>query len=208
MRLTPLGLIFVAATALGCGRHYISDLPLVWVGVKKNPVATTAVDKAFATVPITLGDLKDARPGPHSKVGIYEDDGFVVTTSGDVGAFWRDRFRAMLESAGARLEGQPQARIDADLLEFDCIEGNTFNATVRMRVTVVRPGMEAWTKHYEGTGKRWGRTHNPENFNEALANALAEATRKLIQDEAFANALLGQASAPATPARPSSQTTL
>lgn len=199
----PFILAFVCVTAFGCGTHYIHDLPLVWTGVSKNPAASTAVDKAFAAVPIELGDLRDARDSDRSKVGTYEDDGFVVTTSGDVGAFWRGRLRAMLESAGARLESSPQARVDADLLQFDCIEGNTFNAVVRMRVTVTRPGGQPWSKHYEGRGKRWGRTHKEENFNEALSNALAEATRKLLQDEAFADALVGRApGSPAVPAQP------
>ncbi|HVH42571.1 MAG TPA: hypothetical protein VM925_09510 [Labilithrix sp.] len=190
----------LCATTLACGGQYITDLPLVWAGVDKNPAATTAVGNAFSAVPVTLGELRDARPGDKSKVGTYEDDGFVVTTKGDVAGFWRGRLRVMLESAGARLESAPQARIDAELLQFDCIEGNTFNGVARMRIIVIRPGAEPWSKHYEGRSKRWGRTHKPENFNEALSNALAEATRKLVQDEAFAKALLGQAqSAPSSP---------
>lgn len=185
---------------MGCSTHYIADLPLVWAGVKHNPASTTAVGNAFNAVPVTLGELKDARTGDKSKIGVYEDDGFVVTTKGDVAAFWRGRLRTMFESAGARLENSPQARIDAELLQFDCTEGNTFNATARMKITVVRPGAEPWSKHYEGTSKRWGRTHKEENFNEALSNALAEATRKIVQDEAFAKALLGQPQAPTAPA--------
>lgn len=190
MRLILLAL--VCATTLACGTHYITDLPLVWSGVKQNPVATTAVDRAFEAVPVTLGELRDMRPGDKGKVGTYEEDGFVVMTSGNVADFWRGRLRAMLESAGARLESAPQARIDADLLQFDCIEGKTFNGVVRMRIIVSRPGAEPWSKHYEGRSKRWGRTHKAENFNETLSNALAEATRKVVQDEAFAKALLGQ----------------
>lgn len=179
--------------SVGCGGpHYIADLPLVWAGVKRSPAATTSVDKAFAAVPVTLGELKDSRPGDKSKIGVYEDDGFVVTTKGDVAAFWRGKLREMLEGAGARLENAPQARIDAELLRFECVEGNRFNATARMRISVARPGAEAWSKVYEGTSSRWGRTHKEENFNEALSNALAEATRKVVQDEAFARALLGQ----------------
>jgi hypothetical protein len=195
MRASLLALVFAAS--LGCGTHYIGDLPLVWAGVDKNPASTTAVGNAFNAVPVTLGDLTDARQGDKSKVGAYEDDGFAVTTRGDVAAFWRGRFRAMLESAGARLEKSPQARIDAELLQFDCIEGNTFNAVARMKVTVLRPGAESWSKNYEGRSKRWGRSHKEENFNEALSNALAEATRALVQDEAFAKALLGEPQAAA-----------
>ncbi len=67
-----------------------------------------------------------------------------------------------------------------------------------MKVTVTRhDGAAPWSKTYTGTGKRWGRTHNPENFSEALTSALAEASRRLVQDQEFAAALTG--TPPATP---------
>jgi hypothetical protein len=186
-------LLLLASVACG-GPRYIEDLPLVYRGVHKNPAATTTVDQAFAAVPIELGELRDVRTGDKSKVGTYEDDGFTVRTNGDVRAFWAGRFRALLESAGARFQYPSGARIDADLIDFDCVEGNTFDATVRMRLTVTRHDVQQpWSKVYEGKGKRWGRTHNPENFDEALSNALAEATRKVVQDPGFANALQGRA---------------
>ena len=50
---------------------------------------------------------------------------------------------------------------------------------------------EPWAKTYVGSSKRWGRTHNPENFQEALSNALADVAQKLLSDEAFAAALTG-----------------
>jgi hypothetical protein len=188
--------VAVISLPLACGGpRYIEDLPLVWRGVDKGPAAITAVDQAFAAVPLEMGELRDARTGDHLKVGTYEDDGFTVRTKGDVRAFWAGRFRALLEGAGAKFQSPAGARIDADLVEFDCIEGNTFDATVRMSVTVIRPGAQPWSKAYEGKGKRWGRTHNPENFDEALSNALAEATRKVVQDSAFADALQGRTEA-------------
>jgi hypothetical protein len=201
----PFLLALACASLLACGGpHYIADLPLVWAGSEKSPATSTTVGNAFASVPLTLGDLTDARSGDKSKVGTYEEDGFVVTTKGDVAAFWRGRLRALLESAGARLSQTPQARIDAELLQFECNEGNTFNGVARMRIVVTRAGMQPWSKHYEGRSKRWGRSHKEENFNEALSSALAEATRQVVQDEAFGRALLGQPQA--APASASSGT--
>lgn len=186
-------LLLVTVTACGGGNKQIQDLPLIWTG-EKNPTASTPVDKAFAAGPIEVGEFKDGRAGDRSVVGTYEDDGFKVRTKGDVRAFWAGRLRIALEAAGAKLGSPAQARFDAELLEFDCIEGNTFNATVRMKITVTRHdgATMPWSKTYEGKGKRWGRTHNPENFNEALVKALAEASRKLVQDPEFAAALLGE----------------
>ncbi|HEV7555329.1 MAG TPA: hypothetical protein VGO00_07750, partial [Kofleriaceae bacterium] len=49
----------------------------------------------------------------------------------------------------------------------------------------------------------WGRTHNPENFNEALTNALVEVANNVLRDEEFGRILLSPAAAPpAGPAAP------
>jgi hypothetical protein len=189
------GTLLLAGSLTACGGHGpIQDLPLVWTGAK-NPAATTAVEKALAAGPVEVGEFKDARAVERDVVGVFEDDGFRVRTKGDVRAFWAGRLRIMVESAGLKFGAPGASRFDAELLEFHCVEGNTFDATVRMKVTVTRrDGVDgrAWSKVYEGKGKRWGRTHNPENFSEALTSALAEAGRKLVQDPEFAAALTGQ----------------
>jgi hypothetical protein len=182
--------LILALTACGGGDKQIRDLPLLWADAK-NPTATTAVQKAFAAGAIEIGEFTDGRAGDRAVVGTYEDDGFKVRTNGDVRAFWAGQLRILLEGAGVKFGSPAEARLDARLLEFSCIEGNTFNATVRMAITVTRHEGGQWSKTYTGEGKRWGRTHNPENFDEALSNALAEATRKAVQDEEFAAALVG-----------------
>lgn len=195
-RLRMGALVALVALTLGAGCGHpppTTDLPLVWRH-DKTPAASTAVDKAFAAGSLEVGEFKDGRAGDKDVVGRYEDDGFIVRTKGDVRAFWAGRLRVMLESSGARLGAPGIARFDAELLDFDCVEGNTFNATVRMRVTVTRHDTsQPWSKVYEGKGKRWGRTHNPDNFDEALSIALYEMTRKMVQDEEFASAVLGRA---------------
>jgi Uncharacterized lipoprotein len=187
-----LTVLLLSVSACGGANQQIEDLPLVWTG-EKSPSASTAVDKAFAAGPIELGQLSDGRQGDRAAVGSYADDGFRVKTKDDVHAFWANRLRVILEGAGAKLGSPAPARFDASLLEFDCVEGNTYNATVRMNVTVTRQdGSPPWSKTYEGRAKRWGRSHSAENFNEALTKALAEATRRLLQDEEFATAVVGQ----------------
>lgn len=189
--LLALALAVSAGALPACGgTTYIEDLPLVWSGAK-SPRPSPAVAAAYAAGPIALGDLRDARARDPRHVGTYEDDGFKVMTNGDVRAFWAGRVRTMLEDGGARLGEPAQARIDAELVELDCLEGNTFNATAGMRVTVTRYGKEPWSKLVQGTSRRWGRTHKPAMFNEAISNALADAMKKLVNDPEFAAALTG-----------------
>lgn len=189
-----LGLLLVlSGLSVACGGGgKITDLPLVWSGVKKLPPASPAVAAALKAVPIEPGEFKDGRTTPPDIVGTYQKDGYKVTTRGDVRAFWAGHERILLEHAGAKFQTPGGARLDATLLQLDVLEGDKFNGTARVSFTVTTRSAAPWTKAYEGRVQRWGRTHKPENFDEALSNAIAEATRQLLNDEAFALALEGK----------------
>lgn len=185
-------LLVVAAMIAACGGGPIYNLSLSWRGVDRVAMPSASTAEAFAAVPLGFA-LRDVRPDP-SVVGFQEDDGIVVRTRDHVAQYCSDRFADMLRSAGARLEEQPMAALHADLLEYRVDEGGTFKGLVRLQVTVRRAGSADWSRTYEGKSARWGRTHNPVNFNEALSNALAEVFQQLVQDEDLSRALL---SAPA-----------
>lgn len=155
------------------------------------PRATGSVSRAFATASVSFG-LRDMRTDP-TAVGVYEDSGFVVRTTDNVGQYVSDRLGEILVHAGARFTPQPSAALEAELIDYQVAEGGTFAGTVRLRAIVHRGAGEPWSKTYVGMSKRWGRTHNPENFQEALSNALADAAQKLLNDEEFATALAGPA---------------
>lgn len=186
-------LFFVlSASVAGCGTSTITDLPLVWEGVGKTQPPSPAVATALGAVPIEPGEFKDGRTTPPNVVGTFQEDGFKVVTKGDVRAFWAGHQRELLEKAGARFQTPGGARLDATLLQLDVLEGNTFDGTARVTFTVTTRTSAPWSKSYEGRAKRWGRTHKPDNFDEALSNAIADATKQLLHDDAFAAALQGQ----------------
>jgi hypothetical protein len=191
MRAISLALLVVAACA-GSELHTQSGpLQLQWRGVDTGPAANEAVAASFAAVPIAFV-LRDMRPDP-SAVGNYEDSGFVVRTNDNVGTYCSTQLGSLLERAGARLREPPLASLETELLEYRVVEGGTFHGIVRLRAIVRRPNGDAWAKIYEGSSKRWGRTHNPENYNEALSNALADVATQLVHDEDFAQVLLSVA---------------
>lgn len=195
-----MALVVVAA----CGGGQISNLPLMWQGVEETPRPSAAVERSFAAAPFAFG-LRDLRPDL-TAVGVYEGDGFVVRTSDNVAQYCSDRFGELLVHAGARLNEPPVAVLEVELLEYNVVEGGNFNGAVRVRAIVRRGAEEAgWRRTYTGKSKRWGRTHNPENFNEALSNALVDVASQLMKDDDFANALIGQLTAPppAVPPYPS-----
>lgn len=163
------------------------------------PRPSPPVAQALAQVPLAFG-LRDVRPDP-ALVGLQEDGNQAIRTPDNVAQFASARMGEMFRSAGARMDETAVAVIETDLVEFRVTEGGRFKGLVALRVTVRRGGSPDWSKSYEGTSNRWGRTHNPENMNEALSNALADAMGKLVSDHAFGMALMaGQAPPRGTPA--------
>ncbi len=183
MRLFPIALVVASA----CGAGQIENLPLSWRG-DDSPHPSSEVAQALAATPITF-ELRDLRPDP-SAIGTYEDSGFVVRTKDNVGHFASTRVGEMLENAGARLRDPPVMGVATELTEFKVVEGNMFRGTARLHVLVHRgPNDPVWSKTYLGTSHKFGHTHSPENFNEALSSALEDATSQLLDDEDFAHAL-------------------
>ena len=181
--------MFVLLAACGGRGGNIKNLPLRWVGVSALPAPTTAVASALAASSFSFG-LRDLRSDP-TAVGAFQSSGFVVRTTDNVGQYCTDRMGEMLVHAGAHLNPAPGTALEAELLDYQVVEGSTFVGTVRLRVTL-RHGTDAvWSKTYTGTSKRWGRTHSPDNFNDALSNSLADATAQLLRDDGFAKSLGG-----------------
>jgi uncharacterized lipoprotein YajG len=185
MRLVHLAFL---VTAVACGGSQLTNLPLSWRGVDESPRPSAAVAQSFAAAPIAFG-LRDVRPDP-SAVGTYDDGTFTVRTSDNVAQFCSNKLGEMLAHAGARMNETPQAVLEAELLQYTVVEGATFAGTVQLRATVRRGNTgQEWSKIYTGTSKRFGRSHSADNFNEALSNALSDATSKMVTDDDFAHAI-------------------
>lgn len=182
--------MFVAIAACG-GSAKVTNLRLRWLAANKSPVASQGVAAAFAATPFAF-TVHDLRRDPWA-VGVVEDDGDLVRTSDNVGAYVGTHVSDYLERAGARLREAPLANVDIEVLELNVVEGGTFQAAVQLRVVVRRGPQDGWSQIYRGSSTRWGRTHNPDNYNEALANAIEEATLHLLEDDAFGHALLAPA---------------
>ena len=146
------------------------------------------VAAAFAKRPFTF-KLIDARPDP-TVVGGYDDTDTRIHTRTSVAEYCTLKMGAMLAAAGARVNEPSGLVLEAELLEYNVAEGGAFSGAVRFRATL-RGGKTAFTKMYAGKSVRWGRSHNPDNMNEALSNALADATEKLVSDVELARALSG-----------------
>jgi hypothetical protein len=199
VRLQRIAYLVIAVFGGACASYgQIHNLSLAWRGVDTWPRPSAPIAQAFAAAPFAFA-LRDSRLDP-SSVGTYEDDGFVVRTGDNVAQYCSTRFGEILGHAGARLREPPTAVLEAELLEYNVVESGMFNGVVRVRAVVHGGADRSWSRTFVGKSARWGRTHNPENFNEALSNALADAASQLMQDDDFARALVGEP--PPPPPRP------
>ena len=184
----------VACTLLaGCGgaKRSLNTLRLQWRGIDNQTRVNPNVSQALSMTPIVLYELQDRRPDPYA-IAYDQRNNTLIRTPDNVAQFYGPYLRQMLAAGGARFDGSPLAQLTVEILEFTAVEAGMFNATTRFRVSVDRGGGQPWTKVYEGHSKRWGRTHNPDNYNDALTNAFIDAARDMLRDNAFAGAVTGQ----------------
>jgi hypothetical protein len=184
--------------AVACGGGEIQNLPLRWRAANDSPRPSEAVAHAFSIAPFAFG-VRDVRPDT-TAVGSYEGSDFIVRTSDNVAEYCSHEMGEMLAHAGARMTEPPTSVLHTELLDYHVTEGGTFAGLVRIRASLRRGDVERWSKTFVGKSRRWGRTHNPENFNEALSNALADVTQQLVRDDELAHALAEPPAAPAAPA--------
>lgn len=174
----------------GCHGGNVENLHLSWEDADLHLRVSPTVSQALAAVPLSLG-VRDVRSDP-SVVGRVEEDGFLVRTSDNVALYASNQLGNMFQIAGAHFVAQPQATLAIDLVNYHVDEGGSFTGAVTLHVVVRRAAMPEWQRDYAGTSHRWGKTHNPDNYNEALSNALADATQQLLKDDAFGLAIMAQ----------------
>jgi hypothetical protein len=170
----------------------VAAFPLEWRGVDSGPTPSPAVMDGLRRHIVHVEPFVDKRPAD-SPIATIEDDPHPIQTPTDVAAFCTKQFTDLLKGAGARTgEGANAVDLHAEIMDFKVIEGGLFNGEARVHFSIESGGQSTWEGVYDGKSKRWGRSHSPDNYNEALSNAFAEVVRNLIQDDSFGKALAGQ----------------
>jgi hypothetical protein len=196
-----LALALVVALA-ACGHSGPSGpFPLEWRGVDSPPAASPAVSDAMRHYTFRIEPCADKRADP-TKVGSVEGSSDPVRSSSNVAAFCTQHLLAMFTQSGAKVsDAGATAILKPELVVFDVLEAGMFNGEARIRFTLDIGGKVVYEATHEGKSKRWGRSHSPENYNEALSNGLAEATASLLRDDTFGKALTAAASGTKTASR-------
>jgi hypothetical protein len=164
------------------------SFPLAWSGVDNSVIVAPEVTAAFGKHPFVLTVVKDTRANK-ATVGLTKDTNQPVLTNTDVSQFCTAQFRDTLKGAGANLLQAGDLRVNSELQTFTVEEGGSYVAKVILKVSVQRSGVETWSAIFSGQSNRWGRSFSPDNYNEALSNALAQAFRNVLLSKEFATAL-------------------
>jgi hypothetical protein len=188
-RALALALSLAAVLVGGCRTPFSSTFPLAWRGVEGSPLPSSPVAEGLRKHTLYIEGFVDNRADPR-RIGLVQEDQSPVNTSSSVAAYCTQRFGELLASAGARFATTGATVVlKPELLVYQVIEGETFNGEVRIRVSALENGKVIYEGTHSGKSKRWGRSRNPENYNEALSNALFDATQELLKDDLLASAL-------------------
>jgi hypothetical protein len=188
-RALALALSLAAVLVGGCQPRFSSTFPLEWRGVEQSPRPSSPVAEGLRKHTLRIEAFVDNRADPR-RIGLVQEDQSPVNTSSSVAAYCTQKFGELLASAGARFATTgATVTLKPELIVYQVTEGETFNGEVRIRVTALENGKVIYEGTHSGTSKRWGRSRNPENYNEALSNALFDATQELLKDELLASAL-------------------
>lgn len=185
-----------SATACG-GAELPPAFPLAWAGVESKPALTDRGRAATSGKSFHFERIVDRRADPTS-IGTESESQYVFRTTSDVGAFASERFKQLVGDAGLNLTDTGDFIVQGELRDYKVTEGNSFDAEVQLMVRVFKPGTPAFEQVYSGKGSTFGRSHSPDNINEALSKAMLTAVSLFLHDDLFADFLEGKgAKAPA-----------
>lgn len=204
-RLAASGLVLVplcSTAACGGSSELPAPFPLAWQGVESSPSLTERGRTAASGKSFHFERIVDRRADPN-KIGVDEESNYQYRTTSNVSDFTTERVQQILGSSGLSLKEPADFTVQGELVAFDVKEGDRFEGDVRVLFRVFKPGGPTFEQTYMGKASNHGRSHSPDNINEALSVAMLSVVSQFLHDELFASFLEGKGgTAPAASAAP------
>ncbi len=181
------GVIFAVLTTIAIAAPKELIVVLKWNPNVKLPMPTLDMTGglfSFSVAPVIDKRDKGTQIGENveGKVPVP------VYTKSDVPAFIGEHLAAQLKRIGLDVQaGETGQRVlRPELVEFWVSEGNHYNASVRVKVTITDTrGKELWTGMVGGGSDNFGRSLKPDNYTEAYSNSIQELAAKLVSAPGF-----------------------
>ena len=170
----------------------LENIPLEWAPTspmsERNPVDLAGIEGAKLQIdPFTDGREDSGSIGRNvNKVPVRK-----VSTREDVPRFVTYQVKSLLSGLGVDVvESGGTAIMSGEVKRFFAEEGNRYNATVELRITLSDPaGKVLWMVDTTGTSSRFGIGYKAANYYEVLSDALVGAVHELASNPNFKKAL-------------------
>jgi hypothetical protein len=178
LRLSTLALL------LALGASKLENVQLRWKPTDQPGELRNLAVQAFKDRKVVVKPFTDTRQDK-ALIGQNTEDSTPrnVTTMDDVGAFCSTQLGELLKESGVSVAAEGGGVvITGKVMRFMVDEGNMYQGTVALNLTISAKGKEIWNGIVTGESKRWGRSYKYENYMEAISDALMRATEALLRD--------------------------
>jgi hypothetical protein len=182
------GVLFAALTTTAIAAAP-KELIVVLKWNPNNKLSMPTLDMTGGLVSFSVAPVVDKRDkGTQIGENIEGKAPVPVYTKSDVAAFVGEHLLAQLKRIGldARVGETGERVLRAEMVEFWVAEGNHYNGSVRLKVTITdTKGKELWTGLVGGGSDNFGRSLKPDNYTEAYSNSIQELAAKLVSAPGF-----------------------
>jgi hypothetical protein len=173
----------------------LKDIPLQW---KPSEDVRTfrAIDlSVFHDAHFMVKPFTDVRKKPN-EIGIniekrLADRDLLVTTKDNVPQWLTSHFSRTLSNFGIDVvEDKGNFTLQAEVVKFFVTEKTLYKGEVALKIRLLsKSNTVIWEELVSGESTRFGRSYLPDNYYEALSNAVIYAVHYLLKDNSFQRAV-------------------
>jgi len=157
----------------------------------KDELMIDSLAGAALTTKVNVGKITDERGVDPQQIGENVEDSkpIPVRAKGEaVLSMVHQGFFKGLQEAGIEEASDAPMSLRIHIMKLWVSEDNTYNATARFKVEVLRGDALVQTILVEGSAKQFGSSMKGENYREVLSDAVLEAVQNLINSAEFREA--------------------
>lgn len=191
--------VFAAAAAddaLAKKKKSLEGIPLEWTPTTEMGEVGAMDLTGLYDLTLAVAALEDKRENPELIGENREDEGTIlkVTSPDSVAEFVATHMKTVISDLGIDVVDEgADVTISGEVKKFFCLEENTYQGEVLLKIKVVRGEETLWAGVAGGSSKRFGRSYKADNYLECLSDSLLDAVVSLFRVDKFREALVAAA---------------